>query len=53
MVFVQFNEHVPHFQFKSDSDKSDKFCFLYYNSQCPDFENLYMLLTINKTYKYQ
>ena len=50
MVFVQFNEHVPHFQFKSDLDM---FCFLHYNIQCPDFENLYMLLTINKTYKYQ
>ena len=46
MVFERFNEHLPHFQFKSDY-------FLYCNSQCPDFENLYTLLTINKTYKYQ
>ena len=42
----RFNEHLPHFQFKSDY-------FLYCNSQCPDFENLYTLLTINKTYKYR
>ena len=27
--------------------------FLYCNSQCPDFENLYTLLTIGKTYKLQ
>ena len=40
------NEHLPHFQFKSDFS-------LCYNCQCPDFENLCMLLTINKTYKYQ
>ena len=46
MVFERFNEHLPHFQFKSDY-------FLYCNSQCPDFENLYTLLTINKTYKYR
>ena len=46
MVFERFNEHLPHFQFKSDF-------FLYCNSQCPDFENLYTLLTINKTGKYQ
>ena len=46
MVFERFNEHLPHFQFKSDY-------YLYCNSQCPDFENLYTLLTINKTYKYR
>ena len=45
MVFERFNEHLPHFQFKSD--------FLYCNSQCPDFENLYTLLTINKSDKYR
>ena len=26
---------------------------MYSNSQCPDFQNLYTLLTINKTYKYR
>ena len=46
MVFERFNEHLPHFQFKSDY-------FLYCNSQCPDFKNLYKLLTISKTYKYR
>ena len=38
MVFERFNEHLPHFQFKSNF-------FLYCNSQCPNFENLYTLLT--------
>ena len=46
MVFKRFNEHLPHFQFKSDF-------FLYCNSQCPCFENLCTLLTINKIYKYR
>ena len=46
MVFGRFNERLPHFQFKSDY-------YLYCNSQRPDFENLYTLLTINKTYKYR
>ena len=45
MVFEQFDEHLPHFQFKSD--------FLSYcNSLCQEFENFYTLVTINKTYKY-
>ena len=44
MVFEQFNEHLLHFQFKAD--------FLSYcSSQCPDFENIYTLTTLNKTYK--
>ena len=43
-VFEQFNEHLPHFQFKAD--------FLSYcSSQCPEFENIYTLTTLNKTYK--
>ena len=46
MVFERCNEHLPHFQFKSDF-------FLYCNFHCPDCENLYSLLTINKTCKYQ
>ena len=42
MVFERFNEHLPHFQFKAD--------FLSYcNSQCPAFENIYTLTTLNKT----
>ena len=46
MVLERFDEHLPHFQFKSD--------FLSYcNSLCPEFENLYTLVTINKTSKYQ
>ena len=44
MVFERFNEHLPHFQFKAD--------FLSYcSSQCPEFENIYTLITLNKTYK--
>ena len=44
MVFERFNEHLPHFQFKAD--------FLSYcSSQCPEFENIYTLTTLNKTYK--
>ena len=44
MVFERFNEHLPHFQFKADFLSS---C----SSQCPDFENIYTLTTLNKTYK--
>ena len=44
MVFEQFNEHLPHFQFKADF-------LLYCSSQCPEFENIYTLTTLNKTYK--
>ena len=44
MVFERFNEHLPHFQFKTD--------FLSYcSSQCPEFENICTLTTLNKTYK--
>ena len=44
MIFERFNEHLPHFQFKAD--------FLSYcSSQCPEFENIYTLTTLNKTYK--
>ena len=32
---------------------SNQTFFLYCGSQCPDFENLYTLLTINKTGKYR
>ena len=45
-VFERFNKHLPQLQFKSDF-------FLYCNSQCPDFGNLYTLLTISKTCKYR
>ena len=42
MVFERFNEHVPQFQFKAD--------FLSYgSSQCPEFENIYTLTTLDKT----
>ena len=42
MVFERLNEHLPHFQFKAD--------FLSYcSSQCPEFENIYTLTTLNKT----
>ena len=44
MVFEQFNEHLPHFQFKSDF-------LLYCNSQYPEFKNIYTLTTLSKTYK--
>ena len=44
MVFERFNKHLPHFQFKAD--------FLWYcSSQCREFENIYTLTTLNKTYK--
>ena len=46
MVLERFDEHLPHFQFKSDF-------LLYCNSLCPEFENLYTLVTISKTSKYQ
>ena len=46
MVLERFDEHFPHFQFKSD--------FLSYcSSLCPEFENLCTLVTINKTSKHQ
>ena len=45
MVLEQLEEYFPHFQFKS------KF-FSYCNSLCPEFENLYTLVTINRTSKY-
>ena len=42
MVFERFNEQLPHFQFKAD--------FLSYCSfQCPEFENIYTLTSLNKT----
>ena len=44
-LFLELDEHLPHFQFKSD--------FLSYcNFLCPEFENLYTLVTINKTSRY-
>ena len=44
-VSERFDEHLPHFQFKSD--------FLSYcNSLCPEFENLCTLFTINKSSKH-
>ena len=46
MVFERFYEHLPHFQFKVDF-------FSYCGSQFPDFENVYTLTTLNKTYKSQ
>ena len=46
LVFERFYEHLPHFQFNVD--------FLSYcSSQCPDFENMYTLTTLNKTDKKQ
>ena len=46
MVLERFDEHLPHFQFKSD--------FLSYcNSLCSEFETLCTLVTINKTSKNQ
>ena len=46
MVLERFDEHLPHFQFKSD--------FLSYcNSLCSEFENLCTFVTINKTSKYK
>ena len=44
MVFERFNEHLPQFQFKADFSSD---C----SSQCPEFENIYTLTTLNKTYK--
>ena len=45
IVLERFDEHPPHFQFKSD--------FLTYcNSLYPEFENLYTLVTINETSKH-
>ena len=45
MVLKRFHEHLPHFQFKSDF-------LLYCNSLCPELENLWTLVTINKTSKH-
>ena len=44
MVFERFNEHLPQFQFKADLSA-------YCSSQCPEFENIYTLTTLNKTCK--
>ena len=41
MVLERFDEHLPFFKFKYDFNA---FCY----SKFPDFENLYILLTINK-----
>ena len=44
MVFEQFNDYLFHFQFETD--------FLSFCSfQCPEFWNIYILTTLNKTYK--
>ena len=45
MVLKRFHEHLPHFQFKSDF-------LLYCNSLCAELENLWTLVTINKTSKH-
>ena len=45
MVLEWFDEHLPHFQFKSDF-------LLYCNSLCLEFENLCTLVTRNKTSKH-
>ena len=45
MSLERFDEHLPHFHFKTD--------FLSYcNSLCTEFENLWTLVTINKTSKH-
>ena len=44
VVSERFNEHLPRFQFKADF-------LLYCGSLCPEFENIYTLTTLNKTYK--
>ena len=46
MAFERFDEHLLHFQIKSD-------ILFYLNSICPEFGNLYILVTINKVSKYQ
>ena len=38
VVFERLSKQLPHFQFKSD-------IFLYCKCECPDFQNLYTLLT--------
>ena len=44
IAFEPFNQHLPHFQFKTD--------FLSYcSSQCLEFEDICPLTTLNKTYK--
>ena len=45
MAFERFDEHLPHFQIKSD-------ILFYFKSLCSEFENLYILVTINKISKY-
>ena len=45
MVFEQFDEYLPYFQFKSDF-------LLYCSSRCTEFENLCTLVTMNTTSKY-
>ena len=42
-VFERFNEHLSHFQFKAD-------VLSYCSSQCPEFENIYTLTILSKTY---
>ena len=44
MVFERFNENLSHFQLKADFLSN---C----SSQCPEFENIYTLTTLNKVYK--
>ena len=44
MVSEWFNEHLSNVQFKADF-------LLYCSSQFPEFENIYSLTTLNKTYK--
>ena len=44
MVFERFNEHLSHFQFKADF-------FSNCSPQCPEYENIYTLTTLNKICK--
>ena len=44
IIFEHFNEYLRHFQLEAD--------FLsFFSFQCPEFENIYILTTLNKTYK--
>ena len=44
IVLEHFNEYLPHFRLETD--------FLsFFNFQCPEFENIYILTTLHKTYK--
>ena len=45
MVLERFDEHLPHFQFKPEYLSNCR-------SPCPEFENVYALVTINKTSKH-